>query len=173
MKGPGDTFDVSWSCDGLFLSACFSSGSLMVQDATYYECATRDDSNLNPSTMVGNHLRSSYHLPIEVNNVQSMKNEEALKSKLERSNDELNTDITGVNIAFGNDLDSSSSDINCDNNETIRDKDLQLDVVNFGIKSTEGTNVNVDTEANVNVTAESVRIDTLTSVTSAADHPCQ
>ena len=33
MKGPGDTFDVSWSCDGSLLSACFSSGSLVVQDA--------------------------------------------------------------------------------------------------------------------------------------------
>ena len=37
MKGPGDTFDVSWSHDGALLSACFSSGTLVVQDASVYK----------------------------------------------------------------------------------------------------------------------------------------
>lgn len=37
MKGPGDTFDVSWSHDGSLLSACFSSGTLVVQDASVYK----------------------------------------------------------------------------------------------------------------------------------------
>lgn len=50
MKGPGDTFDVSWSFDGTLLSACFSSGSLIVQDVSLFkkfiELTTEAISNL-------------------------------------------------------------------------------------------------------------------------------
>jgi len=34
LQGEGDTFDVSWSTDGQLLSACFSSGTLFVIDAS-------------------------------------------------------------------------------------------------------------------------------------------
>jgi hypothetical protein len=43
LKGPADTFDVSWSCDGTLLSACFASGALVVQDATLFKHSSSPD----------------------------------------------------------------------------------------------------------------------------------
>ena len=36
ITGPGDTFDVSWNCEGTLLSACFSSGNVIVQDSSSF-----------------------------------------------------------------------------------------------------------------------------------------